>query len=203
MHTLSIAGLLPGFLILLTALITTPAHSAPLPSLLPQQPVIKAPETSKNTNAVKVGYVDIAKILGESSYGSAFQSKVKEKQAKLQAQIESKRKQLDKLKSSTEAKLATMTQQQREAKAKEFQKKVDEFQKFGRNAEDELLKFQEEQQRTFYEALEKACADHGKSGGFSMIVIKKDMLYLGSGVEALDVTEAIAKLLDATVPQKK
>lgn len=195
---------LPRFITALTLLLSVEALAAPLPSLLPQQPLIKPAEPAPATAAsFTVGSVEMAKLISDSAYGTSIQARVKEKQAKLQSQIEAKRKQLDKLKSSAEAKLATMTPQQREAKSKEFQKKVEEFQKFGRSAEDELLKFQEEQQRLFIDAVEKACSEYGKAAGLAMIVVKKEMLYLGSGVEARDVTAAVIKQLDAPLPQKK
>lgn len=195
---------LPRFITALTLLLSVEALAAPLPSLLPQQPLIKPAEPAPATaTSFTVGSVEMAKLISDSAYGTSIQARVKEKQAKLQSQIEAKRKQLDKLKSSAEAKLATMTPQQREAKSKEFQKKVEEFQKFGRSAEDELLKFQEEQQRLFIDAVEKACSEYGKAAGLAMIVVKKEMLYLGSGVEARDVTAAVIKQLDAPLPQKK
>ena len=114
----------------------------------------------------------------------------------LQGQIEAKRKQLDKQKSAIEAKLKTLTPPQREAKAKEFQKKVEEFQKFGMNAEKELQTRQEEFSVKLFKAIEQASADLGKAKGLSLVVVKRELLYLGSGVDAQDVTDDVIKKID-------
>jgi len=99
-------------------------------------------------------------------------------------------------KAAIEAKLQTLSPQQREAKGKEFQKKVEEFQKFGMNAEKELQARQEEFSSRLYKAIEQASTDYGKANNLSLVVVKRELLYLGSGVDALDVTDGIIKLID-------
>ena len=179
----------------------TPPQSA-APSLIQAVPptetttVQKTPEASKTQQALRLGYADIERIGKESELGKASAAKAKEKQEKFQTQIMGKRKQLDKQKAAIEAKLATLTPQQREAKGKEFQKKVEDFQKFGMNAEKELQTLQEKLSKTLFETIEQAAADYGKANGLALVVVKRELLYLGSGVDAQDVTEGIIKLMN-------
>jgi len=109
-----------------------------------------APETTTKpaatTQPTRIGYVDIARIGTESERGKALKSLLTAKKDKFQEKINGKKKQLDKLKASIEAKIATLTQPQREAKSKEFQKKVEEFQKFAQASEEELLALQDRDQ---------------------------------------------------------
>ena len=101
-----------------------------------------------------------------------------------------------------DAKFAKMTPQQREAKSKEFQKKVEEFQKFARTSEEELLVLQDKETRMLYEAIEQSAVAHGKANGFDAIVVKKEMLYVGSLVNAQDVTDDLIKALNQTAQKK-
>ena len=140
--------------------------------------------------------MDIARIAAESETGKSEQAKIGDLKKKLQGQIEAKRKQLDKQKAAIEAKINMLTAQQREAKAKEFQKKVEEFQKFGMNAEKQLQARQEEFSDKLFKAIEQASAEIAKAKGLALVVIKRELLYLGSGIDAQDVTDDVIKQID-------
>jgi len=169
----------------------TPA-AAPAVTAEPQ----KKPEPAPVTPAVRLGHVDLMRIAADSETGKAGQAQLAELKKKLQGQVEAKRKQLEKQKAAIEAKFQTLSPQQREAKGKEFQKKVEEFQKFGMNAEKELQERQEEFSGRLYKAIEQASTDYGKANNLSLVVVKRELLYLGSGVDAQDVTDGIIKLID-------
>jgi outer membrane protein len=172
------------------------------PSLLPVAPLNlsaqppKAPESPTAQKTMRLGHIDLARVNSESEVGKSGVKQLEDKKKKLQAQIEAKRKQLDKLKTSIEAKLQSMTPQQREAKGKEFQKKVEEFQKFGQGSENELQAMQQGLFASLYEKIERACADYGKANGLAVVVVKRELLYLDSGVETIDVTDGVIKLLN-------
>ncbi len=160
-------------------------------------PPAKAVEAPKMQPVVKLGYADMAKISSESSLGKASQAQAKAKQEKLQAQVQAKRKQLDKQKSAIEATIASLTPAQREAKAKDFQKKVEAFQKFGTSAEKEFQALQEGLSKSLYEAIEQASVEYGKANNLALVVVKRELLYLANGVDAQDVSDGIIKLMDA------
>jgi len=172
---------------------STPSPSAPqtLPAATP-----KPSETAPVQQAMRLGHVDMARIATESEMGKAGQAQFAELKRKLQGQIEAKGKQLEKQKAAIEAKLKTLTPPQREAKAREFQKKVEDFQKFGRNAEKELQTRQEEFGDKLFKAIEQASADLGKAKGLALVVVKRELLYLGSGVDAQDVTDEVIRKID-------
>lgn len=167
----------------------------------PPQPVLSAPsdaapKPAAAAQSVRIGYVDIAKIGAESERGKVLRSLLTTKKDTLQGQIEGKKKALDKLKTSIEAKIATMTPQQREAKSKEFQKKLEELQRFARTSEEEFLALQEKETGALYRAIEQSAVEHGKASGFAAIVVKKEQLYIGGSVDAQDVTDALIKALN-------
>ena len=160
------------------------------------------PSTAAPRQTTKIGYVDVSRIGSESVRGKAVGAKLKGMKDKLQTRIDAKRKQLDKLNASIEAKLPTLSQEQRAAKAKEFQKKVEEFQKFGKKLEEELFTTQENETKALYDATEGAAVAYGKANGFAIIVIKKQLLYVGDNIDAQDVTDSLIKAMDEAARKK-
>lgn len=193
----------------LFASFTSSPHAAEQPPAaattaeVPQLTLLPAPQPATPVAApspatATLGLVDINRISAQSTLGKAAQTKIKAQQTKLQKQVDTKKRQLEKLKGDIERQLPTLTPPQREAKAKEFQKKVEEFQKFGMNAEKGLMETQEKLTKELLTAIEQAAIALGKLKGLSAVVVKRELLYLGSGVEALDISEDVVKLVDAT-----
>lgn len=179
----------------------TPEPPRPKPATQPA-PTVAAPVVTPPTAAVTpqpaipIGYVDLVRISTESETGKAGQAKLTEKKKKLQTQIETKRKQLDKQRAAIEAKLATLTPEQRESKAKEFQKKVAEYQKFVQKADDELQELQQDLSRTLFEKIEQAASEYGKRNSLALVIVKRDLLYLADNVISQEITDGVVKLIN-------
>lgn len=171
------------------------AAATPQPVQPPTTPAMAA--TPAAQPVVRIGYVDPIRVSTDSEPGKAGQTKLLDLKQKLQTQIESKRKQLDKQRAAIEAKLSTLSPQQRDAKGKEFGKKVEEFQKFGQNAEKQLQELQQELSNALYGKTEQAAVEYGKTNGFMAIFVKRDLLYAAIGVDVRDVTDDIVKLVNA------
>jgi outer membrane protein len=172
----------------------------------PQPPAALTPakgsEPSASKPATRIGHVDLARVRTDSDPGKAGQALLTDKKKKLQTQIEAKRKQLDKLRASIEAKLSTYSPLQKEVRAKEFQKKVEEYQGFLQSADNELQELQQEQSRLLYEKIGQASAEYGKANGLSAVVVKGDLLYQADGVDVLDITTGIVKLVNEQANKK-
>ena len=177
----------------------TPVVPPPVSVSAPVEALAVLAATAQN---VRIGSVDIVRIGSESERGKTLKGLLTTKKDALQGKIDVKKKQIEKLKTSIEAKIATMTPPQREAKSKEFQKKLEEFQIFARASEEEFYLLQEKETKALYEAIEQSAVAHGKASGFAAIVIKKELLYVGSSVDAKDVTDELIKALNL-VDQKK
>ncbi|WP_168206103.1 OmpH family outer membrane protein [Geobacter sp. FeAm09] len=201
----ALAASLPG---LAAAADPTPADTKPaVAAPAPTTPATTAPEKKPSDGATarqstKLGSVDLTRIGDETAQGKAVQAKLQEKKDKLQTRIDGKRKQLDKLRAGIQAKLPSLSPAQRAAKEKEFQKKVEEFQKLGKQLEEELFSLQEKETKALYDETERAAAAYGKANGFAVIIIKKQLLYVGSDVDAQDVTDALIAAMDAAAKKK-
>lgn len=183
-----------------------PKSAVPSPAAVvaPQTPVAaaKPTEAAAVRQSPKLGYVDIVRIGSDSDRGKALKELLKAKKDALQTKIDGKKKQIEKLNKSIESKLPGMTPQQREAKSKEFQKKLEEFQKFARNSEEEFYTLQEKETKALFEDVEQAAVAYGKANDFAVIVINKELLYVGNTVDTQDVTDALIKSLNAAGPKK-
>ncbi|MSN26023.1 MAG: OmpH family outer membrane protein [Geobacter sp.] len=176
--------------------------TAPTPNSAAPVVAAKPTETAAAIKSPKLGYVDIESIGGESDRGKALKALLTSRKDALQAKFDSKKKQIEKLKSSIEAKLPLMNPKQREAKSKEFQKKLEEFQKFAQTSEEELYKLQEKETKALFEEIEKSAVAYGKANDFAAIIIKKELLYLSNAVDAQDVTAALIKSLNEAGQKK-
>jgi outer membrane protein len=184
-----------------------PAATLPVPVTSPATTVTPAPQPPEQTKAavpkLKVGYADLLKIGSESDAGLAIKGQIKKKTDTWQGKINSRKKQIEKLQKSIQGQIQSLTQQQREAKAKEFEKKVEDYQKFVMKAEKDMQEFQEQETRKLYVQIEQAARSYGKEKGYTAIVVKKDLLYLESGIDTEDVTDAILKLVNEQGKSKK
>lgn len=151
---------------------------------------------------VKIGAVDIGRISTESAMGKAAEARIRQLQTKLQKQIETRRSQIEAFKTDIERQMPALPPPQRESKAKEFQKKVEEFQKFAMESEKELMTLKEKLTREMLGALEKVATEFGNESKLTAIFVKRELIYVANGVEALDITDQIIKILNEKQPSK-
>ncbi len=179
----------------------TPTATVPAPAAAPA-PEQKQPETTRTERPVKIGYVDLARFGTETEAGKSARDKVRKKSERLENQVDARQKQLEKQKAALQVKLPSLPPKEQEAKAKEFEKKVDEHRKFLQNAEKEMKGYEAEVSRQLYQDIEEAATAFGKANGYSAVVVKRELLYVGSNVEGEDVTAGVMKLMNARKDKK-
>jgi len=170
---------------------TTPSVSAS-----PAVPAEKATPSGSTETRFRVGYVDMRKIAAESDAGKVAKAHFEAKADRHKAQIDTKQKLLEKQKATLEAKLPTYTPEQRTAKIKEYEKKVNELKKMLEKADKEMRPMQEELTKELYGKIEAAARVYGAANGFSIILEKRELLYLGKGIDAEDVTAILISELN-------
>jgi len=172
------------------------AEAAPalVPAPVPEQKEVVTP---KPVPQIRIGVVDIVRVGKESEEGKAIQVKLMERLDKFKAQLAAKQKQLEKQKAAIEAKLPSMLPEQRAAKGKEFEKKVEAFRKQAQSGEKELMAVQDELTTKLLKKIEQAAAAYGTKAGYAAIVVKKDLLFQSGSVESVDVTEELIGEMNA------
>jgi len=173
------------------------------PGLTPAAAAAPAPAAGKDDAAaavavrrIRVGYVDTMKVAEQSDAGKVAKAHFESKADRHKAQIDTKQKLLEKQKATLEAKLPTYTPEQRAAKIKDYEKKVEELRKLLQKADKEMKPMQEELIREIYGKIEKAAKEYGAANGFAVILEKRELLYLGSDIDAEDVTVALINELN-------
>lgn len=154
-----------------------------------------------SAKAFRLGYADMSKIAEKSDAAKIAKAHFEAKADKFKAQLETKQKLLEKQKAALEAKLPTYTPEQRNAKIKEYEKKVEELRKMLVKADQELKPLQEELVKNIYGRIEKVAREYGTAKGYSAIVEKRELLYLGGNVEAEDLTDALIAELNSKPTQ--
>lgn len=174
------------------------AETDPTPSVTapPTAPLEKVTSPAKTEDRFRVGYVDIMKIAAESDAGKVAKANFEAKVDLLKNRIDTKQKMLEKQKAELEAKLPTYTPEQRKTKIKAYEKKVAELRTMLQKADAEMRPLQEELIKDVYVKIEAAARTYGAANGFSVILEKRELLYLGKGIDAEDVTEFIMKKLN-------
>ncbi len=174
---------------------------APLQTL--PVPVAESPRSSTSSELkTRIGFVDTGRIAAESEQGKALKVLLSAKKDALQEKVTARKKQLDKVRAAIEPKLASMTPSQREAKSREFQKKVEELQKLAQKSEEEFYGIQEKESKLLYEAIERAATAYGTTAGLALVVVKKELLYVAGTVDAQDVTDSLIKALNLSNRKK-
>lgn len=177
--------------------------AAPPLAAISSLPTTLAPAATPAAAALRIGYVDLLKVGSESIPGKAAETKFKAKVDKYKKQISDKEKQLEKQKKAIEEKLPTMSPEERQTKGKDFEKKLDDYRKFVQKAQKEMEPLQQELSRSIYTLMEAAAREYGKAKGLIAIVPKKEMLYIGSDVEGVDITDDLLQLVNARNQAKK
>jgi outer membrane protein len=145
---------------------------------------------------IKLGSVDMPKVVQESEAGKKAMAELKETADKLQSSMKSKEKELEKLKTALLDKGKTLTEAKRTAKEKEFQKKFEAYQQAGKNAQQEFAKKETDLSKPIKEDLEKLVKDYGLKNGYTVISHKEGIVYNNSKYEVKDLTDEIIKIFN-------
>ncbi len=177
-----------------------PAPALPASVSPPEQ---KNPEAGKPERPVKIGYVDLGRLGAETEAGKAAREKVRKKSERLESQVTVRQKQLEKQKAALQVKLPSLSAKDQEARAREFEKKVDEHRKYLQSVEKEMKGYEGEVSRQLFQDIEEAASAFGKANGYAAIVVKRELLFVGSDVEGEDVTSAVLKLMNPKKEKKQ
>ena len=140
---------------------------------------------------LKVGFVNVQKAISQSKRGEqareTFQRAVKAREQALrkeQAAIEKERRTLEKQ--------AVLMKESERAKAqRRFQLRVRDFERKKRDMQDELRLREREMTDEILKDLQKVIAEVGKTGKFTMILERGQLLYTDKGT---DITDDVIKL---------
>lgn len=145
---------------------------------------------------VKLGYIDMQRALNSSEAGKEAKEQLAARVKKYQDEINAKQEEIKKLKDDLEKQGMLLSESARASKEKDYQQRLKEFQRFTKDAQDELQGKDEEYTRKILEGMEAVIQEFGRKNGYSFIFVKNEgMLFVD---EKADVTEEVLKIFNAS-----
>jgi outer membrane protein len=152
-------------------------------------------------DGLKMGYVDMRAVLTESKSGkqhrAELESFIKDKQAALRKEEDK----LNAMKQSLEKEQLTLSDKQKQDKQRDFQAKVQAFQKLAGEADQELRKKDADYTNKAVEDVRKIIADLAKSEKINIVLAKTDMTVLYAD-DGMDLTQKVIDKFDAQSAKK-
>jgi len=138
----------------------------------------------------KVGVVDGMDVVSKSSAGKGVQAAIKNKSEELSKPFGQRRQELAKEVESFQKQASLMKEDARKTKAAELEKKMQDFQKQGADAEKQLQQFQESQLAPLFQKLEGAVKSVAQQEKLDMVLDKRNagLLYMDP---KLDITDKV------------
>ena len=145
--------------------------------------------------------VNIQEVLLGSSSGQAVKNVLEDKVAEFQTKFQAEQEAVESLQAEIDKKSSVWSQQVREEKERDYQKKVRELQLKSEDAQFELQQLVKQVMEPILKELQKVIADMGEKNGYAMIIDSRaGLLYVD---KATDISELVKKELDARQKAKK
>ncbi|MHB1398943.1 MAG: OmpH/Skp family outer membrane protein [Trichloromonadaceae bacterium] len=144
----------------------------------------------------KIGYVDLQKALNTSEAGKAAKEKISKKVKEYEGTIDTRQKEIKKLKEELEKQAMLLSEDARGAKERDYQQKVKEFQRFTKDIQEELQQKDNEFTKQILEELFKVIKDVGEKEGYTLILEQSESSILYAD-EKVNLTDKVIKAFDA------
>ena len=145
--------------------------------------------------------VNIQQVLLGSTSGQAVKKVLEEKVAEFQQKFQTDQEGVDAMRAEIEKKSSVWSQQVKEEKERDYQKRVRELQLKSEDAQFELQQLEKQVMEPVAKELQKVVAEMGEKNGYAMIIDSRaGLLYVD---KTLDISELVQKELDSRQKAKK
>jgi outer membrane protein len=153
------------------------------------------PAATHAADALKLGYVDVAKVLSGSRAGRNAKEQLEKQVKERQASVDALKSALDKMKADFDKNAMDLTERQKQAKQKEFREKNEGYQKAVAEARKEVSEKDAEFTRKVVEQMRGVIATIAKAEDYALVVEKTatSVLYAKDG---LDLTDRVIQQMD-------
>ena len=144
---------------------------------------------------VKIGFVDMRKVLNISEAGKRARNQIILETEKIRKEIFNRERELEKLKEDLEKRGTVISETTRMDKERDFQLKLRDLERFKRDADQEMKIKDRELTLQVLRSIEPILRRIVEEGKFSLILEKNDPVVAYSS-NTLDLTEEVVKILD-------
>src|SRR6266581_3643707 len=146
-------------------------------------------------DGVKLGYVDVQKVLVQSDAGKDAKAQLAGKGNKYETEKNSREEELKKLKGELEKQSVLLAEDARKAKEHLFMQKRKDLDRFLKDAQEDLQAKNDELTNAIVEEIVKVIRDYGKKNGYTFVFVKNDSMIYAD--EKADMTEEVLKSFNA------
>jgi len=149
---------------------------------------------------VKIGVMNVQKIIVECDAGKAAKGRFDSKMKELQSKFKGEEQALKALQDEIKKKSSAWSEEKKAEKVREFQKNGRELQAKTEEARFEMKKLQDQELDPILKALEEVVNKYGKDNGYTAIMDGKNgVVYFDPSV---DITDIIVKKLNGALAKK-
>ncbi|KPK33238.1 MAG: hypothetical protein AMK70_09575 [Nitrospira bacterium SG8_35_1] len=146
-------------------------------------------------NAKQIVTVNIQDVLLGSEAGQGVKKVLEEKVGEFQEKFQAEQLDVDALRAEIEKKSSVWSQEVREEKERDYQKRVRELQLKSEDAQFELQQLEKQVMSPILNELQKVIKEVGEKNGYAIIIDSRaGLLYVD---DALDISEIVKKELDS------
>ncbi len=150
--------------------------------------------TASYTQGFKIGIVDLQRVVEASNSGKKIKEEITKKGKKMEADLSSRREEIENLKKKLEREAQVMSKDQRDTKEREVDIKIYDFKVLEKKYKEELFKFQNEKLDGMKKEIFEVVQELGKKGGYTLVIEKLGVLY---SPETVDITDELVKQYNA------
>lgn len=148
--------------------------------------------TSNLFAEVKIGVFDLQKIMVNSDAGKDIKKLLEQKRNFYTQEIKKREQKLKKMREDIEKKAMMMSEEAKQEKEKEYQRKLRDLKLYASDSENELKNIYREKTQKLIHDILKIAKDYGKKNNFTIVIERQEagIVYVSKSV---DITDKILK----------
>ncbi|NWF76057.1 MAG: OmpH family outer membrane protein [Nitrospirae bacterium] len=158
------------------------------------------PISSIASDQVKIGVIDIQKVLNESEEGKKAKSNLETLIRSKQSIIDEKGKAIEKLKSEIEKQSSVLSADARKNKEEELEKLIREYQRTVQDSQAEIKKKESDLTDIILREIQEIVSKIGETEGYTLIIEKGMIIFSNKNI---DITDTILKKYNESKAKKK
>lgn len=152
-----------------------------------------------SADPVKIGVVDLQKILETSNSGKAAQNELKAQRDKMQADMKQRGSEIQEIESRMQREAMVMSKETREEKEREHRIKVSDFQALQRKYQGDLQEVERKLMGKLQSDITSLVGDIAKKDGYLLVISNIGVIY---SLPSTDITERLIQELNAKSGKK-
>jgi len=152
-----------------------------------------------SADPVKIGVVDLQKILETSNSGKAAQNELKAQRDKMQADMKQRGNEIQEIEARMQREAMVMSKETREEKEREHRIKVSDFQALQRKYQGDLQEIERKLMGRLQAEITSLVSDIAKKEGYLLVISNIGVIY---SLPSTDITERLIQELNAKSGKK-